>query len=311
MRLGGWVRGGAMVAVVLSLSASSLAKPPRRPQGTRWYGAEPHVPLASVLRGNDGSKHIETVGTVGQLGAAATRAQEAASKRTCASWARVGSAWSAVDRWGQVAGTRTMKNRDFYDVTGCYETYFPDDAAHNNSSPFAPGRIVLYASTDYRPPLSAEWRPGDAIRKEHAGFVEQLTKAVVDPKSMCKPRATPLERRTIFFRVPGDVKDAVEGEPKKERTFAVSGGCALIVAERTGSGAWHSTYLDASLANQNASNDHAYLPFAVFDMNDDGWPEIFVHESEGFGEFYGDAVISHESHGVWKLVARSPGGSTA
>jgi hypothetical protein len=295
-----------MVVAFVALSAPSHAKP-RREHGTRWYGADPHVPLAVVTAGS--ARRIETVGHAGAMSAAANKAHWAAREKACSSWARVGSTWNAVDRWGQVVGTRKMKAREFYAPTGCFEATFPDDPA-TWSSPFAPGRIVLYASTDWRPQASAEWTPSSAIRGEHAVFVEQLTKAVVTPTSHCKPNATPIARRTMFFSVPvaGDAGNQVA---VRQRTFAVSGGCALIVAERTGNNAWHATYVDANMANQPSSNDHAYLPFAVFDMNDDGWPEVFCHESEGGGEFYGDTVISRDGSGAWRLVARSPGGSTA
>lgn len=298
-----------MLAAFVSLSVPSHGKP-RREHATRWYGADPHVPLAVVTTGGGGSaRRIETVGHVGEMNAAASRAHWAARKRACSTWARVGSTWSAVDRWGQVVGARTMTAREFYRPTDCFEATFPDDPA-KWSSPFTPGRIVLYASTNFRPRPSVEWTPSGAIRDEHAAFVARLTKAIVAPASACRRDAIPMARRTMFFRV-ADAGDPVNQRAVRERTFAVSGGCALIVAERTGKGEWHARYADATMANQHSSNNHAYLPFAVFDMNDDGWPEVFCHESEGGGEFYGDTVLSRDQNGGWRLAARSPGGSTA
>jgi hypothetical protein len=297
---------GAMVAAFVALSAPSLAKP-RREHATRWYGADPHVPLAVVDAGSHG--RIDTIGDVAETGAAASRAQATVRRRACSGWARVGSSWSAVDRWGQVVGARTLEAREFYEPTGCFEATFPDDP-RAWSSPFAPGRIVLYASATFRPHPSVEWTPSGAVAREHAAFAAQLTKALVAPTSQCHPDAIPIAGRTMFFRA-ADAGDPDNHVAARERTFAVSGGCALIVAERTGEDAWHAAYVDATMANQTWSNDHAYLPFAVFDMNDDGWPEVLCHESESFGEFYGDTVISRDEHGAWRLVARSVGGSTA
>ena len=42
-----------------------------------------------------------------------------------------------------------------------------------------------------------------------------------------------------------------------------------------------------------------------------GADEVVVHEREGYGESFGDIVISTEDSDAWEIVARSVGGSTA
>ena len=52
-----------------------------------------------------------------------------------------------------------------------------------------------------------------------------------------------------------------------------------------------------------------YRPVAIFDMNGDGAPEIILRQSEG--EWWGDVILGLDPQGTWRIVAESPGGSTA
>lgn len=284
---------GAAVLVAASTGASPVAA---RGGGEtiRWYGVDPHVPLAIVRRdagAADAPWVIDTI-TGNVAPEAARKAAASARLRACRTWARLGSSWIGVDRWGQVVGARKIRGRHLNPVTGCTEVTFPDDATTERAPASS---IVLYESGAWRAPPSSEWRPSAAIRREHEAFIAELTSRVVSPSSACRPKV-PLERRTMFFQARGS-------------QFAVSGGCALVVAERAAAGRWFAAYVNAELANEAVTGDLPYEPSAVFDMNDDGWPEIVAGEREQGWEFYGDVVISRDENGVWALAARSAGGA--
>ncbi len=291
------------VLVATTLSSQALARPPRRAAGSRearWYGADPHVPLAAVVSSASGAK-ILSEGWVGGTG------RVRGLTGPCKTWSRVGGMWNAIDRWGQRVGVRRLDGREYYDATGCFEVGFPGDTPVSGAE-WQPPRIVLYESGgDWRPRPSAEWRPSRADRDAHERFVAELTARLLDPK--VKPERSPSpapspEASTMYFHV-------VQDSPPRDRQFAVSGGRVLILAERGEDGRWSAPFIDSTLTNTKTVTRLPYRPIAVVDMDGDGWPEIVCHELEMGGEFFGDTVISRDPNGEWRLVARSIGGSTA
>jgi hypothetical protein len=277
--------------------------------------------MALVTAGPHGSHQIEPVSLVGSLSPGSAAVAWAERRAACSRWALVGAAWTGVDRWGQAVGTRRLASREFYAVTECFEAAFPDDprtAVH----PRQPGRIVLYENGAWSPQASVEWLPDNTERRTHEQFVATLTPLVLPPvptptvttppNDPPEPALPAIADRTMFFHVTGRAVDAESNAGPSDRQFAVSGGRVLIIAERNRhDGHWSAAYLQNAFGAAPSWNNLAYIPIAVFDMNSDGWPEIVCHEREGGGEFFGDIVISRDSHGVWTVVARSVGGSTA
>jgi hypothetical protein len=298
------------VFVATTLSSQALARPPRRRARSteaRWYGADPHVPLAAVVRSADGAK-ILSEGWVGGT----DRAR--GLKGPCKTWSRIGGEWNAIDRWGQRVGVRRLDGREYYDATGCFEVGFPDDTPEFGAR-WHPSLIVLYESGgDWRPRPSAEWRPSRADREAHERFVAELTALLVDPKVEPEKYPSPApspEASTMYFHAVQDPVAPYDPTPPRDRQFAVSGGRVLILAERGADGRWFAPFIDSTLTNTKAVTRLPYRPIAVVDMDGDAWPEIVCHELEMGGEFFGDTVISRGPNGEWRFVARSIGGSTA
>lgn len=290
-----------LVGVVLSVAPQGVAwaqraQPSRRAARpatvgeTRWYGAEPHVPMAWV----------SAVDAYGQANFASPDLAD------CAAWSRVGQTWTAVDRWGQVVRSSRLVSRDYYDATGCFETTFDAEPPHPaRYDDWRPGQVVLYARGGFRPSPSAEWSPTTTERAEHDRFLRAIA-----PLVLRAPTPAPADAGAIFFRA-REPRNGAIGNPIVERRFAVSGGRALIVAERLDDGRWVALYLDATLGNARSTHETPYQPLAVFDMNGDGRPEVVFHDREGGGEFFGDAVLSLDASNQWRVAARSRGGSTA
>src|SRR4051812_3390983 len=89
--------------LLIASVASTPALAQRASAGTsRWYGAEPHVPMALVTSAADGSRIIEPIATVGSISSRTAAVAAGGRSAACANWSRVGAAWNAVDRWGQV-----------------------------------------------------------------------------------------------------------------------------------------------------------------------------------------------------------------
>jgi hypothetical protein len=313
MSRGAWA---ALVGVVAFGSVPSSGQAQRRahaPRGeapsreTRWYGAEPHVPLARVAV-DAGERWLSPSGGI-SLGI------ESAPHRACGAWAHVGTAWAAVDRWGQIVRPSRLTERNYYDSTRCHEVGFDADARvppGQSYNDWRPGRVVLYARGGFHPRASLRWSPSAAERADHERFVVSLTSMfLANPGEHVRSAnggnrgaaPLPFADRTLFFHF-------TDPQSHAERRLAVSGGSLLVVAERTAEGRWFVVHVDHRLS-RTATNPMPYLPVAVFDMNDDGRPEIVYHDRESGGEFFGDAVLSLDPMDEWHEAARSVGGSTA
>jgi hypothetical protein len=222
-----------------------------------------------------------------------------AGQGCCAPWAEKGSAWAALDAYGQLVGTAQVANCEFYDFTQCYELTLSKVSG-------SPG-VGLYVSTatPWQSPASAQWVPSRAERAGLAAVVSRLEKAMVpSPKYPCGPPSVsktrdPADARALFFRS----VDA-EGTTHEE---AVIGGPLLIIAERQARGSWVAHFVDAQGAD--ACLPRLFAPKAVFDMNGDGSLEIVVHTDEG--TFFGDLIYGFEAVGGWHVAARGIPGSTA
>jgi hypothetical protein len=157
-----------LVAAALACAPAHAAKPSRREASqTRWYGAEPHTPLAITDRNG-----LRTAG-----------------QPMCAPWSQLRSRWRAIDSYGQVVGHAELSARDRYDVTRCEEVAMTRvDGADG---------VGLFASQagPWRPAATLAWTPDAAERASLARLVEGL-QSMVDASGA--PAAAPL----LFFRTP-------------------------------------------------------------------------------------------------------------
>jgi hypothetical protein len=246
--------------------------------GTRWLGADPHVPMAIVSDGRIAS----------------------AGQACCAEWSRPGAEWRAIDRYGRVVGRARVAAAEGYDATQCYELTLRTAEGEEGAG--------VYVSGGWTPPPSAEWPPTDAERAsffalaahadamfEASGFVDESDRG-----------PAPVADRTLFFRAPGSERD--ESAPTR---FAVAGGKALLVGALRPDGRWATSHLDADMSLSGYAPADAYRPLAAFDMDGDGAPEIVFHESDG--PSWADVVLAMEpddSGRPWSRVAESVGGAT-
>lgn len=246
----------------------------------RFVGEGPSTPMAVVKNGR--------IGDAGQA--------------CCASWAKVGGRWKALDAHGQIVGDVEVAGAEGYDVTQCYEMGF-------RTKKGAPG-VGVYVQGDYKAPKSPAWAPTDAEKTALAKLVADLEKAMVPSATYdCGdgPKAPlPFAERALFFTMPKTVEDA-EG---KVARWAVVGGPLLVVARLQKDGRWIARHTDAF--GTNTCLQRAFRPRAVFDMNGDGRPEIVMHDD--YGEAFGDFVLGLDplgDEGKWEHVVDAVHGSTA
>lgn len=195
--------------------------------------------------------------------------------RQCAAWSVVGSRWRGVDAWGQVVGDRVLRKRKFNSVSHCYEVELA--APHDTS--------VLFVAGPWRQSPSVSWSPDAGSRASLEQFTATLTPLFTHDTWFA--RASDLDplpalaARTRFFRA-------------HDREFAVVGGKILIVAEHLSDGKWVARYVDHTFTETSPGTLLTYEPIAIFDMNDDGWPEIVFHQVEERWFWYGDVVLTFD-----------------
>lgn len=215
----------------------------------------------------------------------------------CAPWAARGVTWTALDRFGQVAGTASVAKSEHYDATGCDELRLQTVTGKRGVE------LWVSAASPYQPAASAEWRPSGSARAGLAALVKTLEAAMVPGPEWagCDTKVPPLAARTLFFH-------STEGD-ERVRERAVVGGPLLIIAERDPrrGGAWIASFVETSDATTCLPSQ--YLPKAVIDLNQDGVAEVVVHTDDG--PFFGDVVFGFRQLGGWQLVARGVPGSTA
>jgi hypothetical protein len=91
--------------------------------------------------------------------------------------------------------------------------------------------------------------------------------------------------------------------------WAVVGGSTLVIARLQSNGQWVLRHL---IATGSCNNPKTYRPLAVFDMNNDTFPEIIFNGN--FIDSWSDSVlqlVNAGDEGEWKIVAESVHGSTA
>jgi hypothetical protein len=261
----------SLVVAVAATTSGGLAD--ARGHERRFLGSTPAGPLA-VVRGD---------------------AIRTPDRRACRSWGKLGSEWHELDALGRVVGRSRVAAKEFYEYSGCDELTLRHVAGQKG--------VGLYVDprADYKAPLAARWTPGPAAMAD----LERIANARQSKVENLDGRVIPLRTRGFFFTF-GATKGGTRDRAAKH--YAVIGGVSLVVAELRG-GRWVVIY--ENLPPKNRAIGSGYEVLAVTDMNADGRPEVFVHEKEEHGEWYGDATFIEGADGTWTRVGPGIFGSTA
>ena len=215
----------------------------------------------------------------------------------CAAWGTGNATWTALDRFGQFAGTGRVAKGEYYSVTKCVELELELVSGKRGIDVWVAG------PTEFRPTPSAEWRPSAAEQAGLPALVKTLENAMVPGPQWegCDRKVAEVSKRVLFFH------SKESDERVHER--AVVGGPLLIVAERDPArgNAWIATFVDTTDAN--ACLPAQFTPKGVVDLNQDGVPEVVVHTDDG--PVFGDIAYGFQPLGGWHVVARGVPGSTA
>jgi hypothetical protein len=238
----------------------------------RWLGSA----------SNGATKRVNTPLAVG--GAEVSSAGVA----NCAAWGTGGVTWTALDRFGQFAGTGRVAKGEYYAVTKCVELELELLSGTRGVDLWVAGSMDFHAAP------SAEWRPTPAERAGLTALVKTLEGAMLPGPAWqgCDTKVAELSE---------------SDERVHER--AVVGGPLLVIAERDPQrgGAWIASFVDTTDAN--ACLPAQFTPKAVVDLNQDGVPEVVVHTDDG--PVFGDIAYGFQPLGGWHVVARGVPGSTA
>lgn len=220
-----------------------------------------------------------------------------AGAANCAAWAAASVTWTALDRFGQIAGTARVAKGEYYSVTKCVELSLANVSGGRGVD------LWVSAAAEFHAAPSAEWRPTSAEQAGLAGLVKTLEGAMLPGPEWqgCDTKLAALSQRVLFFH-------SKEGDDSVHER-AVVGGPLLIIAERDPlrGGAWIATFVDTTDAN--ACLPAQFTPKAVVDLNQDGVPEVVVHTDDG--PIFGDIAYGFQPLGGWRVVARGVPGSTA
>lgn len=263
----------------------------------RWMAVSPHVPLSIV----EGKKIRE------------------AGNRCCAPWAEKNSIWTAVDSWGQKVGTATLEAGSGYAVTNCYDYEFK--ANHPPNQPV----LYLWQSLPYQDPTRVEWRPTTA-QKESLQFIHKRDMNADSAWSLAHEATKFTDHEFADTHTKWEdfaCNEVGEGKPEQPRRtepvffqatwrgvihyYAITSGLRLRIYKWHPSKGWLAQY-------QSTLSTHSLCqwaqPWAVFDMNHDGYPEVIMHQTKGF--LWSDSVLQWNSKNKrWKRVAQGVLGSTA
>jgi len=254
------------------------------PGATRWLAMDPHVPLAI---------------TVG-------RDIREAGQSCCEPWFVKGSQWKALDRWGQIVGEARVKDGKLYDITKCFELELEIIKGDKGAGLFTD------IHGQYRPQPSPEWKPSKEQQEQFAEFIKNAQVLAVPGQSSGFSEGNPptsLDGPPFFFKY--SYKTA-KGDDHSF-LFGVAGGPVLVVAWLDDNGRWIINHIENNQTNLDAAPNIQYLPIAVFDMNEDGSPEIIAYwkGDVSWAQIILKQLLPYgEPPGSWVRVAESVRGST-
>lgn len=181
----------------------------------------------------------------------------------CASFARVGATWTAVDALGRTVDELAVVAQD-EDAT-CADVAFAPKTGKTGSG------IAVRGAVSPQPSFA----PTLAQRAALSKLVATIEKERVPARAWaCVTMPLPVELRTIAFTIerPGGATER----------WAVVSGEVLVVARLEDDGTWSPKLVRTTVApGPDGCHPQAYVARAVFDANGDGRPEIFVHEEVG------------------------------
>lgn len=265
-------RKAAAKATDAPAAKTATACSDRSPGNTRWLDSDPHSPFFVLADG----------------------VIEGTDRSCCASWAKKGTRWRAVGRYGEVTGVATIAGGAGFDPAQCFELGLKMASG-------VPGVGILASEQgSWQPPArSAAWTPTTA---EMTGLRRQL--GVIEAMLDLSPGGGPPQPAFREPVLPFEIKADPQHNTKGGRFVAV-GGRAFIVARLDDRGRWKVSHLETSLAS---SGGPGFTPLAAFDLDGDGAPELMFHWNNG--ESWGDTVMRFDFQG-WTTEATSTGGSTS
>ena len=264
------MRKALVCGVLLTLASTDAAA--QKTTSSWFYGADPHVPLATVRNGK-----------IHQAVPTADRGLRCGDTRR---WAAVGSKWHALDAWGQILATTTVSSLDPYDVTACAEVSFAPHTRITHDD----RRVFVSADSAWKPAPSVEWHP---TATERASF-EALVATALPARERVTSHCSSLATTTAYF----DGRWAV----------AAKQGGWVVASRAPGRRPWKTVSIHREKVTR-AFGGMCFRPVAIFDMDGDGVPEIILRSSEGAS--WGDEILKRGRDGLWRSVASSPGGATA
>ena len=223
----------------------------------------------------------------------------------CEAWSGLHKSWTIVDRFGNPKGQVAIGGGEFYDVTGCYEL-IPEE-----KKPIADGNLlVLSGGSPWTAPKSSVWTPSAKQKKSlvnAANQLETLFAAQGERSSGSKSKKKP-KLDLAFFSMLGD-----KNHNFISTQFAVAAGRTLAIFGLDELGQWRIHYFDGTWGLGGDSPEGGiYSIKGVFDMDRDGFPEVIIHRNEGIS--WDDIVLKCSETSTlrpWRVIATSPGGSTA
>jgi uncharacterized protein (DUF779 family) len=250
--------------------------PDGKPGAIRWLASDPHNPF-----------FVSRSGAVAEAG-----------QPCCAPWARVGSRWAAVGRYGEIAGRAVVSGGEGYDVTQCFELTL--DVVEGDAG------AGVFASEGWRPPeTSAAFEPTRRQRDALDRFIRDAEKLLVPADTgIVGPEQPRGEQRVLFFQV---ARAPYGGGPDEVDRYAVIGGPFLLIARLEPNDRWIVSNL---VVRVGAGAQVAYRPLVAADVDGDGIPELIVHWNAG--DSWADVLYRLDVNGWnWEQAAESVGGSTA
>ncbi|MDD5305935.1 MAG: hypothetical protein PHU25_01315 [Deltaproteobacteria bacterium] len=232
----------------------------------------------------------------------------------CEPWSKAKSRWRTVDAWGQVVGSAEIVSRSYYEYAECYDTTWKLIQGSWGAG------LLASEDGDWRPPPSVQWTPSPSQMAALSRMVDDVYHAFVftdlsfirlttgPGQTEGTDKLLPLERRTLLFTIPPRKRDS-EPAPPNPTQFAVVGGPVLLVAFLHPDERW----IVSAERNELTDGDRTHLtyqPIAVFDVDEDGFPEIIYRFSEG--EWWGETILKLDTaFDRWREVATSVMGSIA
>jgi hypothetical protein len=205
-------------------------------------------------------------------------------------WAVIGSRWRALDEWGQIVGTGVVRARSVYDVTRCAELTLSLSPA---------GKIdgrTLFVSEDsaWRSSPSPAFSPSETVRESFQALVDGTIDDHRAGRAALHLQCAAIKERVQFF-----------AGPAGERYAVGTSNVGYLVARMEGE-RWTPVTTRVEPYRSHPEAVTCYRPVAIFDMNQDGVPEIVLRQSAA-GEAWGDLVLGRDPPGRWSVVAMSPG----